>query len=562
MDFELLQAFARAGDQPALAQLVRRHLDLVFGTALRKVEDAGAAEEIAQNVFAVLARKAWQFAPDDSLPAWLHKTALLESQSWLRGELRRRRREQTAAELGTTMKTPDEQPALRALVPLLDDALLSLREKDRTALLLRFYESQSLRDVGGALGVSEDAAQKRVASALEQVVQFFQRRGFRMATTAVAIGALQHTATSASASTAALVGNATLQAAPPALAGLGLLLARLASLTKVQTVALCVAVAAGPLGWGLNRTHRAEQSGAGLRTKLEAARTQEKQWSTDIERMQMEVGRLQVAKREAGQAQERNAAVAQQVEALKQRIRGLLTDDDYRWPDDLPFVRIPKSAVAALEVGLPIIPPGAVVPPARELFGLTPEELQRTQNALGRYFAEVEQRVAENVYETNRPQKEWMIRKEALASRVFGIPALGKEAGESAERLMSEMAEALGAERWALIQPALGMSGGSHALRRILNLDAGKDSQEIVVWLSQSDNTPPTVGFTWSGGTSGSFGSSGLPLAEFLPSAGDGDAKQSPMDLRGTYLPTPLIDRVNRWLGEEATSRLADTSKP
>jgi len=92
-DFELLQRFTRHGEQSAFGELVRRHLDLVFATALRKVEDPGAAQEVAQNVFTVLARKAWQFAPDDSLPAWLHKTALLEAKSWLRGELRRRRRE-------------------------------------------------------------------------------------------------------------------------------------------------------------------------------------------------------------------------------------------------------------------------------------------------------------------------------------------------------------------------------------------------------------------------------------------------------------------------------------
>src|SRR5438094_3514761 len=130
-DFELLRGFVRRADQEAFAAVLRRHFDLVYATALRKVEDTGAAEEIAQNVFSALARKAWQFAPDDSLPAWLHKTALLESKSWLRGELRRRRREQTAAELGTTMKTPEDQPAFKALVPMLDEALLSLREKDR-----------------------------------------------------------------------------------------------------------------------------------------------------------------------------------------------------------------------------------------------------------------------------------------------------------------------------------------------------------------------------------------------------------------------------------------------
>jgi Sigma-70 region 2 len=81
-DFELLQRFMRQGEESAFADVVRRHLDLVFGTALRKVEDPGAAQEVAQNVFIVLARKAWRFAPEDSLPAWLHKTALLESKSW------------------------------------------------------------------------------------------------------------------------------------------------------------------------------------------------------------------------------------------------------------------------------------------------------------------------------------------------------------------------------------------------------------------------------------------------------------------------------------------------
>src|SRR6478609_3960339 len=129
-DFEWLQQFARAGNQSAFRELVRRHIDLVFATALRKVGDAGGAEEISQNVFGVLARKAWQFAPDDSLPAWLHRTALLEAKTWLRGELRRRRREERAAELGTTMKK-EEEPAMNALVSLLDGALLSLREKDR-----------------------------------------------------------------------------------------------------------------------------------------------------------------------------------------------------------------------------------------------------------------------------------------------------------------------------------------------------------------------------------------------------------------------------------------------
>src|SRR2546428_1071384 len=183
-DYQWLRQFARQGDQQAFTALVRRHLDLVYATALRKLEDPGMAEEVAQTVFATLARKAWQFAPDDSLPAWLYRAALLEAKARLRSELRHRCREQTAAELGTTMKTPDQQAASRVLTPMLDEALLSLRENERTALLLRFYEGQSLREVGASLGIHEDAARKRVAVALETLSRFFQRRGFKTATVA------------------------------------------------------------------------------------------------------------------------------------------------------------------------------------------------------------------------------------------------------------------------------------------------------------------------------------------------------------------------------------------
>lgn len=253
-DFEWLQQFAQAGNQSAFRDLVRRHIDLVFATALRKVGDAGGAEEISQNVFGALAKKAWQFAPDDSLPAWLHKTALLESQAWQRGEMRRRQREQTAVELGTTMKTPDAEPAFRALVPLLDEALLSLREKDREALLLRYYESQSLKDVGTALGVSDDTAQKRVQTALEKPSHFFQRRGFKTATVAVTAIVLQQTAHSAPRNTVSQIANVVLQTAPAPLTGLAAIVAQIIVLSKFQLTAICVAVAIIPVIWHWKNT--------------------------------------------------------------------------------------------------------------------------------------------------------------------------------------------------------------------------------------------------------------------------------------------------------------------
>jgi RNA polymerase sigma factor (sigma-70 family) len=247
-DAELLREFSRKSDQAAFTTLVHRHVDLVYATAIRKVDDSGAAEEVAQNVFAALARKAWQFASDDSLPAWLHRTTLLEAKSSLRAELRRRRRERAAAELGTTMNIPNDQTALRALLPLLDEALLLLREKDRTALLLRYYERQSLRDLGAALGIGEDAAQKRVAVALERLARFFQRRGFRTATVAATAAALQHTASPAPAFIVNTVVHAALLTQVPLVAWKGLL-GRLIWLTKAQKTMVCFALLMFPLVW-------------------------------------------------------------------------------------------------------------------------------------------------------------------------------------------------------------------------------------------------------------------------------------------------------------------------
>src|ERR1051325_1002957 len=378
-DFELLQRFTRDGEQSAFADLVRLHLDLVFATALRKLEDSGAAQEVAQNVFAVLARKAWQFAPDDSLPAWLHKAALLESKSWLRGELGRRRREQTAAELGTTMHTPEEQPAFQALLPLLDEALLSLREKDRTALLLRFYESQSLRDVGVAFGVSEDTAQKRVQSALEKLASFFKAHGFKTASAAAAAAALQNTATSVSATLVSTVAGAALQTAPPALVGLGALLARLVSMSRVQTAAVSIALVAVPVALQLNKRHGAGEEVKRVQTQLIAAQNEHTAGQAELDRLQAESTRLAQSVAQAKEAPARAAAAEQAFAEWKKKIRAQLLAADYRWDDASPFVRIPKAILPELSEVIEIsafAPPGVMNRYASELLGLTATERQ------------------------------------------------------------------------------------------------------------------------------------------------------------------------------------------
>ena len=96
-DRDLVRSYASEGSETAFRALVGRHVDLVFATALRQVGDTGLAEEITQNVFVHLARKAPALAGHETIAGWLHRSAILESKARFRAEMRRRRREEIAA---------------------------------------------------------------------------------------------------------------------------------------------------------------------------------------------------------------------------------------------------------------------------------------------------------------------------------------------------------------------------------------------------------------------------------------------------------------------------------
>ena len=555
-DFALLREFVRQGDQPAFTTLARRHLDLVYATALRKVDDAGGAQEIAQNVFSALARKAWQFGPDDSLPAWLHKTTLLESKFWLRGEMRHRRREETAVELGTTMKTPEDQSAFKSLLPLLDDALLSLREKDRTALLLRYYETQSLRDVGAALTVSEDTARKRVQRALEKLAEFFSRRGFKTATVAATAAALQHTATSASATLVSAVVSGALQGAPPALVGLGALLARLASLTRVQTTAACLALVAVPVGWQLTERHTAYEVVKRMQTQLLATQGGLIAVQAEVDRLQANAGKLEQSVAQANEAATRAVESARTFEAWKKKTRGLVTAADYRWSDESPFVRIPKAALpelSKLSDAEPFSRPGIVKPYARELMGLTSAECQSLEETLHRHFADLEAARQAAVFETNQPSSGLF-----LAGTTFLIPPLPEdELKRSNDQLLAALRSALGEERWPLVQTKIdGINGGG--LSRILNIDP-KRSEKLEVKVATDEKGM----LTWNcaGGDGKIVGSVNGALSMFLPEDDPNRTGGADGFCRG-LVSEAILRRAAVWLQEQAVARLGKEAKP
>ncbi len=183
-DIALLRQYAEGRAESAFATLVEKYVNLVYSTALRSAGHPHAAEEITQAVFIILARKAGQLPRNVVLSGWLYQTTRLTAANFLRTEIRRQKREQEAY-MQSLLNEPGPE-VWPQIAPLLDAAMERLGEKDRHAIVLRFFENRNLRDVGLALGASEDAAKMRVNRALEKLRKFFAKRGVTLSATAIA----------------------------------------------------------------------------------------------------------------------------------------------------------------------------------------------------------------------------------------------------------------------------------------------------------------------------------------------------------------------------------------
>jgi uncharacterized protein (TIGR03435 family) len=184
-DIELLREFASRNSEEAFRALVERHIDFVYATALRQLRDTHAAEEVTQAVFIDLARKAAIIPPGTVLSGWLFRAARFSAANTARTELRRKRREWEALQMEPTAHENKMDSPWEQMEPMLNDAIEQLSEKDRSAVLLRFFEKKPLCEVGECLGLNEEAAKKRVARAVDKLRLIFQRRG--IATTSVVL---------------------------------------------------------------------------------------------------------------------------------------------------------------------------------------------------------------------------------------------------------------------------------------------------------------------------------------------------------------------------------------
>jgi RNA polymerase sigma factor (sigma-70 family) len=182
-DHELLQEYVECRSEKAFAELVARHINLVYSTALRMVQDAALAKDVAQLVFIQLARKAPIIRSGQALPGWLYRVTRCQAANAVRDDHTRRQHETEAMNMIQT--DAESSRAWESMAPHLESAMNTLSAADQNAVVLRFFQGRSWREVAGALALREDAAQKRVSRAVEKLRSYFVRRGIGISTTLI-----------------------------------------------------------------------------------------------------------------------------------------------------------------------------------------------------------------------------------------------------------------------------------------------------------------------------------------------------------------------------------------
>jgi RNA polymerase sigma factor (sigma-70 family) len=244
-DYELLRSYAETGSESDFTELVQRYVDLVYSAALRQVGgDAALAQDVTQSVFIDLARKAASISARTVLTGWLYTSTRYAAAKAVRAEQRRHAREQEAYAMQQLTSTPAPAEAWDQLRPMLDEAMHELSERDRNAILLRYFEGRQLAEVGAKLGLSEDAARMRVGRALEKLRGRLAGRG--VTSTAAALAALlaSQTITAAPAGLAVNIAG-TAVASASAGAGSTLTILKLITMTKLKIGLISALVVAG-----------------------------------------------------------------------------------------------------------------------------------------------------------------------------------------------------------------------------------------------------------------------------------------------------------------------------
>ncbi len=202
-DMDLVRQYAHGKSEEAFAALVSKHVNLVYSVALRQVRDPHLAEEVTQTVFVILARKAGSLGAQTVVAGWLYRTTRYVAAKALTLRRRRQDREQEAF-MRSELNHP-EPDTWRAIEPLLETGMGQLPEGDQNALVLRYFEERSFKEISSALGTTEAGAKMRVNRALGKLRTFFAKRGLMWSAAALAGAISAHSVQAAPAGLAASI---------------------------------------------------------------------------------------------------------------------------------------------------------------------------------------------------------------------------------------------------------------------------------------------------------------------------------------------------------------------
>ncbi len=320
-DLDLLQQYARQNSEEAFATLVQRHLDLVYSAALRQVRSPQLAEEVSQSVFADLARNAGKLKSDTILTAWLYAVTWRTAIDVVRKESRRQFREQIAVEMTNMNATAENWTHIE---PLLDEAMHELDDTDRAAVLLRYFENKSLREVGATLGTSDDAAQKRVSRAVERLREFFSKRGVAVGVSGLVVVISANAVQAAPVGLAVTISSAAVLAGTAVQTSTTIAVTKAIAMTALQKTIIAVMLAAAA-GTGIYEAHQVsrlheqnqtlQQQQAPLAEQIRELQRQRDDATNQLAAVNNEIARLQ-----SGQQLNELLKLRGQVGALQQSL--------------------------------------------------------------------------------------------------------------------------------------------------------------------------------------------------------------------------------------------------
>jgi len=270
-DAELLRRYAEQRSEAAFAELVRRHLNLVYSAALRLTRgDTHRAEDVAQMVFTDLARKAAALSRRPVLAGWLYTSTHYATAKILRTEQRRQTREQEAQVMHELLSNTAPEADWDRLRPVLDAAMRELSERDREAVLLRFFEGRGFAEVGARLNLTENAARMRVDRALDKLRVRLSEHSVTSTAAALAIALASQAVVAAPAGLAASVTGAALTTA--ATGGGAWAVLQFIAANKLQIGIVSTVIVAAGTGVVLQ-----QQSNDQLRREIDALRQENRQ---------------------------------------------------------------------------------------------------------------------------------------------------------------------------------------------------------------------------------------------------------------------------------------------